>query len=95
MKSYQFKQGLQKVTSHFEKIAKKYEKLTGQPYFYIIGEVETSTVDMFGNVKGDSMFFGDTYSAYNRKVITYRVVCLLYTSPSPRDGLLSRMPSSA
>ena len=24
-----------------------------------------------------------------------RCVCLLYTSPSPRDGLLSRMPSSA
>ena len=23
------------------------------------------------------------------------VSCLLYTSPSPRDGLLSRMPSSA
>ena len=23
------------------------------------------------------------------------VICLLYTSPSPRDGLLSRMPSSA
>ena len=28
----------------------------------------------------------------NRKLID---VCLLYTSPSPRDGLLSRMPSSA
>ena len=27
---------------------------------------------------------------YGRKEI-----CLLYTSPSPRDGLLSRMPSSA
>ena len=27
----------------------------------------------------------------NKKIIT----CLLYTSPSPRDGLLSRMPSSA
>ena len=25
--------------------------------------------------------------------VDYR--CLLYTSPSPRDGLLSRMPSSA
>ena len=25
----------------------------------------------------------------------FRSVCLLYTSPSPRDGLLSRMPSSA
>ena len=24
-----------------------------------------------------------------------RHCCLLYTSPSPRDGLLSRMPSSA
>ena len=25
----------------------------------------------------------------------YPKCCLLYTSPSPRDGLLSRMPSSA
>ena len=25
----------------------------------------------------------------------YLTACLLYTSPSPRDGLLSRMPSSA
>ena len=25
----------------------------------------------------------------------YPHTCLLYTSPSPRDGLLSRMPSSA
>ena len=25
----------------------------------------------------------------------YIYTCLLYTSPSPRDGLLSRMPSSA
>ena len=28
-------------------------------------------------------------------LITLCTVCLLYTSPSPRDGLLSRMPSSA
>ena len=27
--------------------------------------------------------------------IQYQRPCLLYTSPSPRDGLLSRMPSSA
>ena len=26
---------------------------------------------------------------------TRSILCLLYTSPSPRDGLLSRMPSSA
>ena len=46
---------------------------------------------------------------YKRKIDTNRITiepnrvtgiasfysCLLYTSPSPRDGLLSRMPSSA
>ena len=30
-----------------------------------------------------------------RKVLIQPPNCLLYTSPSPRDGLLSRMPSSA
>ena len=29
------------------------------------------------------------------EVFTDTELCLLYTSPSPRDGLLSRMPSSA
>ena len=33
----------------------------------------------------------DTDDPYSDSVDT----CLLYTSPSPRDGLLSRMPSSA
>ena len=28
-------------------------------------------------------------------LLTWCKTCLLYTSPSPRDGLLSRMPSSA
>ena len=28
-------------------------------------------------------------------IFTHPMDCLLYTSPSPRDGLLSRMPSSA
>ena len=31
----------------------------------------------------------------NSDELTKIIVCLLYTSPSPRDGLLSRMPSSA
>ena len=29
------------------------------------------------------------------EILTKNISCLLYTSPSPRDGLLSRMPSSA
>ena len=31
----------------------------------------------------------------DHKRVYLRKDCLLYTSPSPRDGLLSRMPSSA
>ena len=33
----------------------------------------------------------------NRSISKFNqyITCLLYTSPSPRDGLLSRMPSSA
>ena len=34
------------------------------------------------------LFCGDSHNRYYH-------CCLLYTSPSPRDGLLSRMPSSA
>ena len=39
-----------------------------------------------------------TVSRFDRPAPDFRVQrtrCLLYTSPSPRDGLLSRMPSSA
>ena len=36
---------------------------------------------------------GDMY--FEREGYGASVACLLYTSPSPRDGLLSRMPSSA
>ena len=38
-----------------------------------------------------------SWSQYASKVIKNGklISCLLYTSPSPRDGLLSRMPSSA
>ena len=34
-------------------------------------------------------------NALNRKFIRMSLGCLLYTSPSPRDATLSRMPSSA
>jgi LPS-assembly protein len=46
-------------------------------------------------------FFEDKDSFYKKNNLAYQkhygysLYCLLYTSPSPRDGLLSRMPSSA
>ena len=35
-----------------------------------------------------------THQSYIKR-LEEDLACLLYTSPSPRDGLLSRMPSSA
>ena len=40
-------------------------------------------------------YFFPLYSAVFDQRSLYLRPCLLYTSPSPRDGLLSRMPSSA
>ena len=41
------------------------------------------------------VFDSESGACANLKVLTLHYICLLYTSPSPRDGLLSRMPSSA
>ena len=38
---------------------------------------------------------GSLVATYFMHLVEERKTCLLYTSPSPRDGLLSRMPSSA
>ena len=43
-----------------------------------------------GNNNSYSLFMHNTTGTY-----VEAMTCLLYTSPSPRDGLLSRMPSSA
>ena len=40
-------------------------------------------------------FFNKVYDLLNDSGVALIHTCLLYTSPSPRDGLLSRMPSSA
>ena len=62
---------------------------------------EVAGVPMLGAVgRGNAMEIG-TYvekalaTEMSGNVIDLCPVCLLYTSPSPRDGLLSRMPSSA
>ena len=36
-----------------------------------------------------------TQKDLNKAMFRWYMSCLLYTSPSTRDGLLSRMPSSA
>ena len=52
-----------------------------------------STISFYAN---DLSFFEkDSLSDLPGAVVDGDTYCLLYTSPSPRDGLLSRMPSSA
>ena len=55
------------------------------------------------SVNGTDITLGHVIASHARLPQQYRDLppevlfqgCLLYTSPSPRDGLLSRMPSSA
>ena len=52
---------------------------------------------VYGAATNDAFGWG-TYGRYlfdSRISAAAWKTCLLYTSPSPRDGLLSRMPSSA
>ena len=54
----------------------------------------------FNNLNGDCGFTGEIIVTYTitdecDNDITRTATCLLYTSPSPRDATLSRMPSSA
>ena len=49
------------------------------------------------NERGETGLFPFSYTTYDESAAMTMLngACLLYTSPSPRDGLLSRMPSSA
>ena len=65
----------------------------------IVKEVSGVTRDRIygqGEWNGCSFSVIDTGGyARTKEDIFESEICLLYTSPSPRDGLLSRMPSSA
>ena len=52
------------------------------------------SVNCFAHHPGNKIDAEKPYPLINLEIIKDKV-CLLYTSPSPRDGLLSRMPSSA
>ena len=61
-------------------------------------KLEGSAADlnaMAEEAQAKSMTWSSEEAADHQKKMAYARACLLYTSPSPRDGLLSRMPSSA
>ena len=71
-------------------------------FFWIVAAGFPFLWTMWGSFKVQGDFFskadwGYTISGLRTQIETGSSFtgCLLYTSPSPRDGLLSRMPSSA
>ena len=55
----------------------------------LLGKVPTPTEDLTPRSEFDTRF------EVTKKMLAFPRACLLYTSPSPRDATLSRMPSSA
>ena len=68
---------------------------------YFSGEKAKIAALQQGGLPSEAQFEKDgrrytkTITPRPRRIIGISISCLLYTSPSPRDGLLSRMPSSA
>src|SRR5664279_6032500 len=68
--------------------------IIAQARAYLGGDAALSAVNSIhfsGVVETDKV----TPAGLKTEKVGIDIICLLYTSPSPRDGLLSRMPSSA
>ena len=73
--------------------------------YYPVSAIMWVWYKLFGFLLGPDNFFAWAltvmFLVFTLRAILYKPfvrqirTCLLYTSPSPRDGLLSRMPSSA
>ena len=57
--------------------------------------ISSVSANLYNTSRDDLVMFYFRDGASHASVYTQSKICLLYTSPSPRDGLLSRMPSSA
>ena len=81
------------VQSYFEnkeQFPKKFEAVRSNHHEIIEGlfiEDKALVIEKIDALFDETLSFLSGNAVYN--------YCLLYTSPSPRDGLLSRMPSSA
>ena len=63
--------------------------LVGTVYLVLVAHAISAPVGVMAAI------YLNEYAKDNWFHRTINLACLLYTSPSPRDGLLSRMPSSA
>ena len=63
---------------------------------YLIGKEDITLIDPGPNISEHiGTILEEGKGNIKRIIVTHTHNCLLYTSPSPRDATLSRMPSSA
>ena len=69
----------------------------GVEYWNTTENFEEMQEEDFIKLHEESMKDKERWAEIDKRIATKHdsMTCLLYTSPSPRDGLLSRMPSSA
>ena len=89
-------QALLFVTPRERRMIKQIERVTGQP----LEEVKLPSVDDVNDTRVRRFNESITEALEDEHLDLFRgfvqlYACLLYTSPSPRDATLSRMPSSA
>ena len=81
------------------KSQKQVIKLIAGPGVYICDECIELCVEIIEEEKVEKLeTSSEEYLPLPKEInqsLNEYIICLLYTSPSPRDGLLSRMPSSA
>ena len=82
----------------FEHILNGYDEVSFENYYW--GDIDTIEELIYTEFNIPAYYEDEPYDSIqvnfqdNTKVLYY-MGCLLYTSPSPRDATLSRMPSSA
>ena len=89
-----FKNNVSVVTAYIADITIKKNRTKGMGLFGVAFGLGFTAGPLLGGLVAGSNFTIMTLA--NVAWIACAInICLLYTSPSPRDGLLSRMPSSA
>ena len=81
-----------------EEICVKTAKKFGRKIIFVQSNIEGELIDFIQQAGREGVGIVINPAAYTHTSVALHdalKACLLYTSPSPRDGLLSRMPSSA
>ena len=89
--------------NYIEEMTSKFENSKAVMVTHYQGLTMTQLDDLRSKMREHGIVFKITKNRITKlalertkcKDLTNLFTCLLYTSPSPRDGLLSRMPSSA